>query len=186
MAIVFAPTTIAQGTEFLAPQLDVGYQEYSKDAGPGPFKEANTYYDYPTVATVNGEWGANVFYGNDDSKVFDRILPIGSQWQVYGYTLRKDGWYYDVGGDMWLQANQAKVPVSDNYDALLNAEAFIGSIGAHDDYRVLLVRDEYGVHYKVGRFIYGYVSGSAIFEDAYLYNVYADGQVYSMGPISRY
>jgi hypothetical protein len=84
------------------------------------FKPINTYNDYDTVATVDGTWGANVFEGNDNQKVFKWILPQGSQWQVYGYTKRSDGYYFDVGNNLWLQGDQVKVPVGDENDAFLD------------------------------------------------------------------
>lgn len=181
VSAVLVPANIARGTEYLTPLIAFGNQTFGTNLGPGPFKEADVYYDYPTVATVNGEWGANVFNGNDDNKVFDKILPVGSQWQVYGYTLRTDGWYYYVGGDMWLQADQVKVPASDSYDALLNVEAFLGGRGTKDDYAVAFISDEYGLHYKAARYVYDTLSGGPIFQITHIYNVYADGQVYNMG-----
>ncbi len=87
------------------------------------FKADDTNNDYRSVATVDGTWGANLFEGNDDQKVFIKILPKDSQWQVYGYTKRADGYYYNVGGNLWLQGNQAKVPVTDDNDASLNVFA---------------------------------------------------------------
>ncbi|KRM33928.1 hypothetical protein FC83_GL002311 [Agrilactobacillus composti DSM 18527 = JCM 14202] len=188
-SLIAAHPDTVYGDELLSQGVSAGYNVgYDPKVGPAPFKQPNVYYDYPTVATVNGEWGANVFYGNDDNKIFDKILPVGSQWQVYGYTLRQDGWYYDVGGDMWLQADQAKVPVSDGYDALLNAIVSLGGKGlsTNDGYISILVRDEYGVHYKVGRWIYDYLDGSPMYQETLQYNVYYDGQVYAMGKAPRY
>ncbi|KRM32788.1 hypothetical protein FC83_GL000188 [Agrilactobacillus composti DSM 18527 = JCM 14202] len=80
----------------------------------------DTYYPYQSVATVNGQWGANLFDQNTPDKQFDRVLPVNSQWQIYGYTRRTDGYYFDVGGDQWVQADQVKVPVSSADDAQLN------------------------------------------------------------------
>ncbi len=187
ISMILTPS-VAQGAEVLSPTITVGGELFDASIGATPFKEPDVYYDYPTVATVNGEWGANVFYGNDDNKVFAKVVPADSQWRVYGFTSRKDGWYYDVGGDMWLQASQAKVPVADAYDALLNTEAFLSGKGTLDVYHIILVDDEYGVHYKVSRVSYSFIpDGPApgygpIFQDDVFYNVYKDGQVYSMGP----
>ncbi|GAF42019.1 hypothetical protein JCM14202_4017 [Agrilactobacillus composti DSM 18527 = JCM 14202] len=96
-SLIAAHPDTVYGDELLSQGVSAGYNVgYDPKVGPAPFKQPNVYYDYPTVATVNGEWGANVFYGNDDNKIFDKILPVGSQWQVYGYTLRKM-----VGIMMW-------------------------------------------------------------------------------------
>ncbi|GAF41657.1 hypothetical protein FC83_GL000274 [Agrilactobacillus composti DSM 18527 = JCM 14202] len=84
------------------------------------FKPINTYNDYDAMATVDGTWGANVFEGNDSQKVFKWILPQGSQWQVYGYTKRSDGYYFYAGHDLWIQGTQVKVPVNDANDAFLD------------------------------------------------------------------
>ena len=86
----------------------------------GGFRNENYFYDYESVATVNGTWGANLFEGNDQNKQFVRILPVDSQWKVYGYTRRADNYYYWAGGDLWIQANQVRVPVENNSDVLLN------------------------------------------------------------------
>ncbi len=84
------------------------------------FREKDQFYDYSSVATVSGQWGANLFEGNDREKKFLKILPKNSQWQVYGYTSRYDGFYYWAGGDLWIQAKQVRVPVYDDNDALLS------------------------------------------------------------------
>jgi hypothetical protein len=85
-----------------------------------PYDTLDTYYPYQSVAIVNGQWGANLFDQNTSDKQFNRVLPVNSQWQIYGYTRRADGYYFDVGGDQWIQANQVKVPVSSADDAQLN------------------------------------------------------------------
>lgn len=91
-----------------------------------PSRDQNVYYDYPTTATVVGTWGANLFEGNDQNKVFQRVLPVNSQWQVYGYTWRDDGYYYYAGGNLWIQGNQIKTPVYNWLDAILNVVSRYG------------------------------------------------------------
>ncbi|MCH4171154.1 MAG: hypothetical protein LKF36_08015 [Lactobacillus sp.] len=100
--------------------LSIGIFTKPGTVSADPSRAQNVYYDYPTTATVVGTWGANLYNGNDNNKVFQRILPNGSQWQVYGYTWRDDGYYYYAGGDLWIQANQVKVPVYTMADAILN------------------------------------------------------------------
>ncbi|GAF42053.1 hypothetical protein FC83_GL000278 [Agrilactobacillus composti DSM 18527 = JCM 14202] len=90
------------------------------------FKNYDQFYAYDSVTTIDGTWGANLFINNDSNKQFDKILPKDSQWQIYGYTKRKDGFYYWAGGDQWIQANQARVPVGNESDAVLNVVAKFG------------------------------------------------------------
>ncbi|GAF41778.1 hypothetical protein FC83_GL002712 [Agrilactobacillus composti DSM 18527 = JCM 14202] len=90
------------------------------------YKKIDQFYDYDSVATINGTWGANLYINNDSHKEFDRILPKDTQWQIFGYTKRKDGFYYWAGGDQWIQANQAIVHVDNKSDAILNVVAKYG------------------------------------------------------------
>ncbi|WP_416353609.1 hypothetical protein ACNAN0_01125 [Agrilactobacillus fermenti] len=84
------------------------------------FRPLNQFNDYYSVATVDGQWGANLYQGNDQDRVFDRILPRESQWKIYGYTKRSDGYYYWAGANNWIEADQVQVPAQDEQDAILN------------------------------------------------------------------
>ncbi|MCH4169720.1 MAG: hypothetical protein LKF36_00720 [Lactobacillus sp.] len=106
--------------------LLIGLFVPSQIAKAEAYKNVDQFYDYDSVATINDTWGANLFINNDSNKQFDRILPKDTQWQIYGYTKRKDGFYYWAGGDQWIQANQAIVHVDNKSDAILNVIAKYG------------------------------------------------------------
>ncbi|GAF41348.1 hypothetical protein JCM14202_3281 [Agrilactobacillus composti DSM 18527 = JCM 14202] len=72
------------------------------------FKAVDTYNDYRSVATVDGTWGANLFEGNDGQKVFIKILPKDSQWQVYGYTKRLMGIIITLAAIYGCKATKSK------------------------------------------------------------------------------
>ncbi|GAF40597.1 hypothetical protein FC83_GL000194 [Agrilactobacillus composti DSM 18527 = JCM 14202] len=120
VAILTAVTLATVGT-LLIPQ-----SEHHKVQAA--FRTNDTFYAYNTVVTVDGIWGANLFTGNDGNKQFDRVLPKNSQWRTFGYTRRYDGYYYWLGGNQWVQANQVKIPVNNRWDAILNVVAKYGDI----------------------------------------------------------
>ncbi|GAF42052.1 hypothetical protein FC83_GL000277 [Agrilactobacillus composti DSM 18527 = JCM 14202] len=128
-----------------------GFLLVSQTAKAEPYKNYDQFYDYSAVATIKGTWGANLFINNDHNKQFDKILPKDSQWQIYGYTKRKDGFYYWAGGDQWIQANQAMVPVDNASDAILNAIAQYKDSGDPDTYWVPIhIVADYGNDYRGG------------------------------------
>ncbi|WP_416353733.1 hypothetical protein ACNAN0_02110 [Agrilactobacillus fermenti] len=92
----------------------------------GGYRQFDHFYNYNSVATINGTWGANLYQGNDKDRKFDRILPVGTQWRIYGYTKRSDGFYYWAGANNWIEADQAGVVVDNESDAILNVIAKYG------------------------------------------------------------
>ncbi|GAF41397.1 hypothetical protein FC83_GL002276 [Agrilactobacillus composti DSM 18527 = JCM 14202] len=110
--------------------LFVGNQQVQAAA----FRPVDTFQHYVGTATINGTWGANLFSGNDQNKVFQKVLPKDSQWQIFGYTHRSDGYYYYAGGDLWIQGNQAKVPVNSGTEAILNTVATYGDVSNPANY----------------------------------------------------
>ena len=123
MRLLFAMLLL--GVAFL-PVGQVSADTEEPREGFGEFREKNRFFDYDAVATVDGTWGANLFEGNDQNKQFVRILPVDSQWKIYGYTRRADNYYYWAGGDLWIQADQVRVPVENDSDVLLNIVAKYG------------------------------------------------------------
>ncbi|MCH4170474.1 MAG: hypothetical protein LKF36_04515 [Lactobacillus sp.] len=98
------------------------------------FRPVDTFQSYAGTATISGTWGANLFSGNDQNKIFQKVLPKDSQWQIFGYTHRSDGYYYYAGGDLWIQGNQAKIPVNSGTEAILNTVATYGDVANPANY----------------------------------------------------
>ncbi|MCH4172280.1 MAG: hypothetical protein LKF36_13750 [Lactobacillus sp.] len=151
--------------------------------GPEGYRNFDQFYDYDSVATINGTWGANLFIGNDENKEFDRILPKGTQWQIYGYTKRKDGFYYWAGGNQWIQGNQAGVRVDNEPDAILNVIAKYGDSNYPDFYWLTdhAINQYWGADFWRVKQI-GPVSGSFINQ----YIVYPDGSAYLLKTTDHY
>ncbi|GAF40639.1 hypothetical protein FC83_GL000235 [Agrilactobacillus composti DSM 18527 = JCM 14202] len=106
--------------------LGIGYLAVTPNTAQAEVATQDTYYAYSTVATADGTWGANLFNGNDQNKVFQRVLPRGSQWQVFGFTKRADAFYFDVGNNQWIQGNQVRVPANSAADAGLDVAIKFG------------------------------------------------------------
>lgn len=96
------------------------------------YRTQNTFFSFRTVATSDATWGTDLFKGNDAHKKHIRILPKWSQWKVFGYTRRADGYYYWLGGNQWAKASQMRIPVYNRWNAYLDVVAKFGDVDNSD------------------------------------------------------
>ncbi|GAF41587.1 hypothetical protein FC83_GL002607 [Agrilactobacillus composti DSM 18527 = JCM 14202] len=145
------------------------------------FPQVDTYYALASNVTVTGPFGGNLFNGNDNNKTYNRVLPKGSVWQAFGVTHRGDGYYYDLGGNQWLEAKQAKLAVVTLNDAYLNVIISQNLANAHVHLLALnggwIWNGYWGNQYvEIGQY---HTYGFGIRETFYV--VYPDGSTYNIG-----